>query len=96
MGLRCLECESDQLFGKITIVKSIPMAQKGGGFNMAGQKITQAEIKKQWSHKLTGDTKTVRGPIYCAECGVEHYYVPGAVPALRQGSYDEAVEEFGD
>ena len=94
--MRCESCGHNELFGKVTIVKLIPLAHKGGGLNMSGQKIGQVDVRKQWADKLTGKTKLVRGPIFCGDCSAEHYYIPGATPALRKGSYEEAVEEFGE
>lgn len=36
--------------------------------------------------------KLIRGPIYCLDCGSEHYYVSKSKRPLRVGSYFRACE----
>jgi hypothetical protein len=94
MGLRCLKCQQESLAGILTIQRVIPMAQKGGSLAMAGEKVTQAEMKKLWDLDHTGEeTRVIRGPILCLECETHHYYICGAVPALRLGAYADAMVE---
>lgn len=90
--MRCVDCENDELYGKITIVKMIPLNQKGGGLNMKGQKIGQTDVKNAWAKDKFMDDKGIYGPILCGECGANHVYLPGETPALRLGDYDEVVE----
>ncbi|RLA42159.1 MAG: hypothetical protein DRQ64_00255 [Gammaproteobacteria bacterium] len=93
MGLKCLSCGKDELAGILTFQMVIPMAQKGGSVNMAGVKIPQTEMKNKWDKDHTGDEdRVIRGPIICLACEAHHYYVKGAVPALRLGSYEDACE----
>lgn len=82
--MKCVDCGSDSLLGLITIEKAIPLAQKGGGLNMKGQKVGQIDIKDAWLKDPSGNEKGEYGPIVCALCGAEHVYVPGGKPtALR-------------
>ena len=90
--LRCVECNHDVLYGKVTIVKMIPLNQKGGGLNMKGQKIGQVDVKNAWGKDRFMEDKDIYGPIQCGDCGQHHVYIPGETPALRVGEYDEVME----
>jgi hypothetical protein len=58
---------------------------------MSGEKIKQSEIKDIWDKDHTKENdRIIRGPIVCPSCDQAHYYIKGAVPALRLGQYEEA------
>jgi hypothetical protein len=61
MGVRCVECNSDELYGKAVLVKMYRIAGKGGGIITSGegQGISRSDAKKQWQHDLTGEKKEV-------------------------------------
>jgi len=88
--MKCESCGHSTLLAKVDIVKMVPLKDKGGNLAMAGVKVGQQDIKSMWTEKRSGGEKPVRGPIFCAECGEEHYYIPGQVPALHLGSMDQA------
>lgn len=92
--MRCLEknCNSENLYAHVQASLAVPLAKRGGSIKLAGTSVTQADVKKWWDATENGHQRRVRGPIICADCGAEHFYLKGLVPALRLGSYAEALE----
>lgn len=90
--MRCVECNSEEMYLTVSFAKSIKVNQKGGGPVMSGVKIGQADIKHAWFHDNLGNKKEILGPYECGECSTPHFYVPGANPATRKGDYEEALE----
>lgn len=86
--MKCVNCDSEELAGVVTIEKVLPFTQKGGSVNVAGEKVTQKDLKEQWdkTHDRTGD-RYVRGPIICLECEAEHIYLKGVQPSLYKLEY---------
>lgn len=97
--MKCLNCDSEELCGVVTIEKVIPLTQRGGSLNVAGEKVTQKDLKNQWdkTHDMQGD-RYVRGPIICLECETEHVYLKGVQPSLYTLEYEKvknmSVEEI--
>lgn len=91
MALACLSCGAQQMMAAVTMTTMVPMADRNGTLKLGGVKVGQIDLKNVWDMQNEKERK-IRGPIFCNECGEEHYYVVGGKPnALRRGSYDEAV-----
>lgn len=99
--MKCLNCGAEELHGVVTIEKVLPMTMRGGSLNVAGEKVTQKDLKEQWdkTHDKQGD-RYVRGPIICLECETEHVYLKGVQPSLYILEYEKvknmSVEEVLD
>ena len=97
---KCLSCGSEgTLLAKVTIVKMVPLADRGGTIKIGGQKLGQADLKETWDtvHRPSGiEDRLIRGPIICADCEAEHFYVVGSKRPIRLGSFEEAVEAGHD
>jgi hypothetical protein len=95
--MRCLSCGSDgELFATVTITKYVPMADRLGTIKIGGLKLGQVDAKEAWDSVQAAEglvDKMIRGPIVCAVCQTEHYYVVGSKRPLRIGSYAEACEK---
>lgn len=90
----CLACGSSELFAIVKMIKAMPLADKAGTVKLAGIKVGQVDLKLAWDtvHGLEGSPdKEIRGPIMCADCEAEHFYVTDSKDPLRRGSYEEAV-----
>lgn len=75
--MKCPECKNDDLlYAKVRVEIDAPLV-KGGGVNLAGLGVTQAQVKEAWNKE------DVRGPITCVGCGSEFQYFVGLTPALR-------------
>lgn len=93
--MRCLECGNDGLVAYIEIRKTVPLADKGGSVKVAGEKVTQKDLKEFWDKEFDGEVKQVRGPIYCTDCETEHCYVKGGDdPGLKLGNHEEVKENL--
>lgn len=90
--MQCLRCNSEDLRGEILIRKSLPVTRRRGSVAIAGVKVSQKELKTTWDYD-GDDVRLIRGPILCADCGAEHFYVKGGADnkRLRMGSYEEAA-----
>lgn len=91
--MKCLECGSDALLGHVTITLYVPLAKKGGSLKIGGVKIGQNTILDMWDGPKDNDKK-IKGPIVCADCTSEHYYVVGSKKSLRLGSTEEALKSL--
>ena len=93
--MKCLSCGGESLVAKVTIDLMVPLADRGGTIKIGGLKLGQVTAKEAWDLEPTIDgskkDRVIRGPIYCADCNTEHYYVVGSKRSLREGSYDAAV-----
>jgi hypothetical protein len=91
----CKSCGSENLLCAVTITKMIPLADRNGTVKIGGQKVGQMDLKNYWDYvggvERSGNEQLLRGPIYCADCETEHYYVVGSKKnPLRVGSVVEA------
>ena len=78
----------------MTLTKAMPLADKAGTVKVSGVKVGQVDLKLAWDTTAGVDgspEKEIRGPIMCAECESEHYYVTDSKDPLRLGSYKEAL-----
>lgn len=90
---KCLNCGEPSLLCKVVITKMVPLADRNGTLKLGGLKVGQADAKSAWDKVggyEQGPDQTIRGPIYCAECEAEHFYVLGDKNPLRLGSTEEA------
>lgn len=95
MRKRCLSCDQPELLAMVTIVKAVPLADKGGTIKIGGQKLGQMDLKWTWdkiANKDDAPDQKIRGPIICAACEQEHFFVVGDRNPLRKGSVVEARE----
>jgi hypothetical protein len=92
--MRCLEktCNSENLYAHVQASVAVPLAKRGGSVKLAGVAVKQTDVKGWWDKTENGHMRRIRGPIICADCGAEHFYLKGLDPALRLGSYQEALE----
>lgn len=92
--MHCLDknCNSAELYAHVQASVALPMAQRGGSVSTKGFVVKQTDVKDWWDKDENKHTRRIRGPIICASCGVEYFYLKGLVPALRMGSYTEALE----
>lgn len=93
--MRCVSCKSENLMGNVKADIMLPLAQKGGNVVTAGYTVTQKMVEKWWL-EADGKERTMLGPIFCADCGAEHTYFKGMVPALRAVPYEDAVQNGYD
>lgn len=94
--MKCLSCGSEELFATVTIVRFVPMADRNGTIKVGGLKLGQVDAKEAWDSVQAAEglvDKKIRGPIICASCETEHYYVLGSKRPLRIGSYEEACSK---
>jgi hypothetical protein len=85
--MKCPECKTDDLlYAKVTVTLDAPLV-KGGGVNLAGLGVTQAQVKEAWTKE------DVRGPISCVGCGSEFQYFVGLTPALRLADKTKDADE---
>lgn len=89
---KCLSCGEPELLAQVTITKLVPFADRGGTVKIGGQKLGQIDLKRSWDADESGNEQKIRGPIFCASCETEHYWVAGAKDPLRIGSVEEARE----
>jgi hypothetical protein len=93
MKKKCLSCGSAALLCKVVITKMVPLADRNGTIKLGGLKVGQADAKNSWDkiggHEQ-GPDQPLRGPIFCAECEAEHYYIVGDKNPLRLGSVEDA------
>jgi hypothetical protein len=93
--MECPQCGSKELLAVITIVRIIPLAQRGGSVKIGGQRLCQMDLRDAWDkhpYDREGPDKPIRGPIHCAECSAEMFHVTGAPQNPILGSYAEALE----
>lgn len=92
--MKCVECDSEELMAKITITKFVPLANRGGSIKVGGQKLGQEDLKVAWDQESPDDPtpRKIRGPIFCANCGTEHYYEMDNKKNPIKGSYLDAIE----
>jgi hypothetical protein len=92
--MHCLEkgCGSSNLYAHVQASLAVPMSQRRGTVNTKGVVVKQTDVKAWWDKNELGHVRRIRGPIICADCGAEHVYLKGLVPALRLLSYAEACE----
>ncbi len=88
--MKCPSCKGENLIGRVTIVKMLPMAQRGGSVKVGGSKISQVDLKNAWDKTGPGKDKDIRGPIWCSDCDQELFYVSGAKDNPYKGSYKDA------
>ena len=90
---KCLACGATNLLAVVTIVKTVPFADKNGTVKIGGQKLGQMDLKNYWD-KFSGEEdapeQKIRGPVMCGDCEAEHFYVVGSKKPLRLGSTEEA------
>jgi hypothetical protein len=88
--MKCLLCDSEDLKANVVYSTFMPLAMRHGTVKVGGHKVSQLDLKEAWD-KVEGVDKDIKGPIYCMECGTEHYYVVGDQHPLKMGSYAEVV-----
>jgi len=94
--MHCTSCKSENLLATIKADIMLPLAQKGGNVITAGYTVTQKTVEGWWRRTLSGEERSILGPIHCVECGLEHTYFKGLPPALRAVPYEEAMKHGYD
>ncbi len=82
--MKCILCGSDELKARVTLSYDVPLAQRMGTVKVGGLKVTQLDVKEAWDN-----SGSRRGPIYCQNCGEEHYYLVGDPSPLRRKDDNE-------
>lgn len=82
--MKCVLCGSEDLKARVTISYNVPLAQRMGTVKVGGLKVTQLDVKEAWD-----GLGSRRGPIYCQDCGEEHYYLVGDPSPLRRKVTDD-------
>lgn len=79
----CLLC-GGELHGEVVIRRLLPLSARGDNVKVSSSeaKVTAIDMKQAWVEGEDG-IRTVRGPIYCIECGSEHEYHVGDKEPLR-------------
>jgi len=94
--MKCVCCNSDDLFGKVTLSIGLEITKRGGSVKVGGSKISQLDMKDAWNKGNGCVPATIRGPILCADCGTEMFYVVGAPSNPYEGSHIDADVVGGD
>ncbi len=81
--MKCMLCGSPDLKARVTLIYDVPLAMRMGTVKVGGFKVTQLDVKETWDN-----LGPRRGPIYCQECGEEHYYLVGDPNPLRRKDSD--------
>jgi hypothetical protein len=91
--MKCPCCGSDQLFGIVTLQRAVPLAHHGGSVKIGGvERVNRLTLKEEWDKDKAGRPRELRGPIFCAVCESEMFYVSGAPINPILGSYQEALQ----
>lgn len=90
--MKCLNCGSETLLAHVQASLAVPLGQKGGSIDLAGQPSVTHVTVKEWWDGTKESPRMIRGPILCADCLEEHVYLKGATPALRKMTYAAAME----
>ncbi len=86
--MKCPVCKNDDaLFATIVAEVTVPFV-KGGGANLAGAKLSQADLKQVWA------SKDIRSPITCVHCAEEFHYIVGDPKPLRRGAPAVAANQL--
>lgn len=93
--VQCLSCKGENLVGEVTIKKLLPLAKRNGTVKIAGQTISQIDLKNAWAENSDGSTKRLRGPVYCEDCLTEMHWSEDRA-SLVLGSIHEEPSEDGD
>lgn len=92
--MQCLECGSENVKTRVTTDYDVPLAARNGSIKVGGIKPSQLDLKTSWEKQRDGSDHRIRGPIFCHDCGTEHYYVV-ETKTFKVGSTVEAREALG-
>lgn len=76
--MKCPDCDSEEMKGYVQLERYIAMAKRNGTVKIAGEKVSQLDLKEKWDKNDDGSEKDVKGPIFCMECGERFEFVVSA------------------